>query len=125
MVGDSVKYGNSKGIIKNIKNNTIFYEYETKAIEKSISYIKEIDTSKLEPLEPGEYKFIITVIYKTDLAIDWDTFRILKKPHIEIPSPMIKIKTSQIIISIIVMLAIIFGAILYHLLHKHKQSKKL
>ncbi len=94
-------------MIKDLDNNTIREEYETKAVGNFISYTKGIDVSQIEH---GGYMLAVEVKYNGDTAIGGYPFIILEEPE--------RFLYNESLLVLIILSLAAFGVILY-LQHKH------
>lgn len=102
--------------IKDLNDKTLYHEYETKGVERTITYLKEFDTSSIDP---GTYMLIMEVKYNSDLAIAGYPITITEKTHLERPISFI---SSKYVTYIIIAILIIFAIAFYY---QHKKIKKL
>ncbi|MBS3163352.1 hypothetical protein J4427_01555 [Candidatus Woesearchaeota archaeon] len=67
-----------ESVIQDVNENILYKEYETRAVEREIDYIKKIKLPSEIP--PGNYLFLVNLRYEDDLAISGYPFYILDKP---------------------------------------------
>lgn len=102
--------------IRNSSDTDIFHEFETRRIERKISFIKEIKL--FEDLEPGDYLFYITVPYENTTAIGGAFFKVLKEKTTEKE----KLFVAVIVVGIILVFAIALAIYYYE---RQRKAMKL
>ncbi len=108
--------------LSDMEGNVIPMGYETLAVEKQLSFVKEFEIPK--NLKTGDYVISVEARYADSVAVAGDIFKIIAKKYIEEPGAVKIWPWILLLIIIIILLTIIFNIRSYKMFKKRKNLEK-